>query len=276
MLQLFRVHQWYKNLVVALPLFFSATALDLGNIWQTAITFALFCIISSVNYILNDVHDAKKDRLNPEKKDRPIASGRVSAGIAIAIAVSLLCMGVLIGFLQQFVIAVLLLLFFLITFVYSYWAKEQPYLEFFFVSTNYIIRAVAGAYAIQVYVSPWLILGTFFLALYIIIGKRYAELALPDIEASRPVMVHYKSGHLRDFVTIATTSLLICYALYSFSSAYTYLVYTIPVFIYLVFKYSTHIYAQDSVARHPHNIIRDRNFVTALLVYAMLAVIIVY
>src|SRR5574341_598268 len=163
---LIRPKQWYKNLLVFLPLIFSGNIGNTAAIGQAVLAFVSFCALSSATYVINDYADRHKDRLHPEKWNRPIASGTVSGIEALTIVLILTTIGFGIGLLLPVKFIYAALGYFVLSQLYTAWLKHEAFADILTISVNFVIRSVAGAFAISVWVSPWLILGVFFLALF--------------------------------------------------------------------------------------------------------------
>src|SRR3989338_6190822 len=175
--QLFRMQQWYKNILVFLPLVFAGLLLDPKSIILTFLGFLSLCLMSSTNYILNDIIDKEKDKAHPEKKGRPLA-------LAVFLAILLATLSLILSSFLSEIFFVLLLIFFFLTQLSSLYFKEEIFADIIFISTNFVIRAMAGSFILDIRLSPWLIICTFFLSLFIAVGKRKADLSLLKSKAN--------------------------------------------------------------------------------------------
>ena len=272
---LIRPHQWYKNLLVFLALLFSQNLMNQDLAMQSMLAFVAFCLMSSANYVVNDLFDSSRDRLNPEKRRRPIASKKISRMEASAIASGLFMLSLGFAALNSSLLVVVLLLFFGLTLSYSSYIKHIPFVELFFVAINFVVRAVGGAVAISVYISPWLIIGTFFLALFVIIGKRKAEFGLTSCKRFRRVMCSYSSKMLSYGAYAVLAVLVCCYTLYTIF-VFRRLVVTIPLFVLILSLYTYHIIKEDKLARHPHLMVTDFYFVSAVMLTLISITILLY
>ncbi|MHA2620708.1 MAG: decaprenyl-phosphate phosphoribosyltransferase [bacterium JZ-2024 1] len=252
---LLRIRQWVKNLLVFAPLIF-AQKYDDVNSWLAAfVTFFGFSLASSAGYILNDWVDRDRDKLHPSKRFRPIASGAVSPSTCalLFLALSLLSIG-LSALINRSLIAVVLS-YLAISALYSLILKNIAIAELLLVSLNYVLRVVAGAVALPVTISPWLLVGTFLLALVIVIGKRRAELSVPD---SRSVLRSYTASLLDQWLTISAASAIVAYAIYSFQAhPGVPLFLTLPFVIFGVFRYLFLVYAKGGGATPDRELITD-------------------
>ncbi|MBW3012347.1 UbiA prenyltransferase family protein [Candidatus Woesearchaeota archaeon] len=279
--RLLRVEQWYKNLLVFLPLVFVKQLFSL-SFFNVLIGFIALCLVSSSGYILNDIFDLKKDRLHPEKSKRPIASGRINLYIAFAFAVILLLVALSIALLLDKYFAFFVLALFTLTLFYSLYLKNEPFLDITIIGINFILRALSGAFIVKpgeiIRISPWLILCPFFLALFLAAGKRKSDLLLlgKDAELHKPALTHYTSGIVDSLMTITTTSLLICYALFSFNSDYPLLVWTLPIAVYIMLRYVHLINSGSEIARKTYLVVKDLRIMLAGLLWALAAFFIIY
>lgn len=278
LLELLRVKQYYKNLLVFLPLIFAGLLFNGNSILFVILAFISLCLISSTNYILNDIVDKNKDKLNPEKCQRPIASNKISTTTASIIAFILAILSLTLAiFLSTKLFLIILILFFL-TQLYSLYFKNEVFLDIIFISTNFILRAIAGAYVLNVRISPWLILCTFFLSLFLVVGKRKSEIFLLKEKSKdyKPVLSLYSKEIINTLLTISTISLLISYSLYSFLSIYPHLIYTLPVSLYVILRYFYLIENNNPLARHPEYFYKDIRLLIGIIIWILLIILITY
>lgn len=216
-IKLIRVKDWSKNLFILLPLFF-ATKINLLftdiNIW---FTFFAFCAAASSIYILNDILDVEKDRQHPEKKFRPIASGQISINVSYAIALILALIALYLSFLSNthFLIAT----YIFINILYSLKLKHIALLDISIISFGFILRVLCGGMASNVFVSKWLILMTFLLAMCLGLGKRRDELMVANNGEKniRPALDGYTIEFINMGLVFMAVTTVICYIMYSVS-----------------------------------------------------------
>ena len=165
-LDLIRIRQWYKNLVVFLALFFSANLFNVRYVQEIIIAFFALCFISSFGYILNDIVDVKKDRLHPEKRNRPLAVKKITQLEAIIIALIMVSLGILLALQLNTITLIFILFIWIVNVGYSLILKHIMLADILTISTLFVLRAIIGALAIKVTISPWLILCPFFLSLF--------------------------------------------------------------------------------------------------------------
>ncbi|MBI2568525.1 MAG: decaprenyl-phosphate phosphoribosyltransferase [Candidatus Schekmanbacteria bacterium] len=244
-LESMRPKQWTKNLVVLAPLVFSLKLADSSAGLRAALCLALFCCISGAVYLLNDVIDRERDRLHPQKRHRPVASGRLSVAAALGASFVLLAGSMAAGGAHSAELAVVLVAYYAINVGYSTVLKQIVIVDTLSIALGFVLRAIAGAVAIAVVISPWLLLCTFLLALFLALCKRRSELiALGDAGHSRrPVLREYTPELLDQMVSISSASTLLAYCLYTISDnavekfGTTSLFYTVPFVLFGIFRY---------------------------------------
>lgn len=232
-----RPHQWAKNGLLFAALIFSGSFTDPRAILQALTGFAAFSLIASAGYLFNDYLDREADRLHPRKRFRPIASGALPGPIALVEMVVILGCGLaLAGSLSSLFLATSLA-YLLTTLSYSFVFKHKVILDVMFLSAGFVWRAVAGAVAIEVEVSPWLFICTAFLALFFGFNKRRAELVKLGDSGTRKNLADYSMEMLDQFQGIVTGNVVLSYALYTILGTTPWMALTLPYVIYVVFRY---------------------------------------
>lgn len=216
LIKLFRVKHWIKNFTIFFPAFFGGIFFNLDNVVKLVLVFIVFCLSSSIVYIFNDLRDYKNDRLHPSKKNRPIASGAISKKGAITTLLILLASVVALSYFLQFEKEILLILGIYIAsnILYSVYLKKVPIIELLIVTVGFVLRIIIGAAAVSVTPSKWIIIVTFFIALYLVITKRRGEL-VNNKTASREVLKSYNLAFIDAIMYISLTASLISYLMYS-------------------------------------------------------------
>ncbi len=235
-----RPKHWVKNIVVFAALIFSESFFNLEKDIKALLTFFLFCLLSGSSYIINDILDRGKDKKHPKKSKRPIASGKLNILSAIVIALVFTILSLIVGYFIDYFLGLILSLYFLSTLLYSFWLKKVFLLDIFIISFGILMRALAGAVAIQVRISPWFIISTMLLALFLALNKRKAELKLTKINnaCTREVLKEYTIQYVDYLITIISAAIIVSYALYTFNSVHSdQMLWTIPFIIYGVFRY---------------------------------------
>ncbi len=277
LLNLLRVRQWYKNLVILLALIFGGLILDLGSWAFMLLGFFSLCLISSANYIINDIIDRDKDRLHPEKKNRPIASGKISLFEAALIAAILIIGGFSIAYLLSINFTLLAIGLFTLNQVYSFFLKNEPFADILAISTNFVIRAVSGSVLINLSISPWLVLCTFFLALFLGSAKRHSEVLLLKESAAyhRPVLKYYTIGLTNALMTISASLLMLSYSLYSLLSQHKMLMLSMPFALYVIIRYYSLAENGSPIGRNTELAIRDKGLVIGSLLWILVAIMVI-
>lgn len=233
-----RPKQWTKNFFIFAALIFVKGFLDNQKVMFAILAFVLFCFASSAIYIINDVADIKSDREHPIKKYRPLAAGRLSMVIAIFFAIVLFVVALSGGWFLNILFFWAVVAYIVLQFLYSFWLKNVVIIDVLAIALGFVIRVIAGAVAINVSFSVWLILCTFFLALFLAISKRRTDLLYVGGHASHGVLQDYTSEFLNQMNMIVLPSTIIAYAFYTFSSEHSrWLMVTIPVVVYGLFRY---------------------------------------
>ncbi|MDE3076102.1 MAG: decaprenyl-phosphate phosphoribosyltransferase [Chloroflexota bacterium] len=238
-----RPKQWTKNLIVFGPLVFARDLLSTGLLLRALLTFVAFCLVSGSVYVVNDLLDVEKDRQHPDKRLRPIASGQVSAGQAKALALLLGLAGLACSLPAGPFVLAAAAGYLALMFAYSTLLKHLVIIDVFCLAAGFILRAVAGALAIHVVISPWLYLCTLLLALFLGLSKRQNELLVLQESASnhRRSLDEYSPEMLEQMTSIVTASTIMAYALYTFSAESLpenhAMMLTIPFVLYGIFRY---------------------------------------
>jgi len=277
--QLLRPQQWYKNLLVFAGAVFALRLLDFV-LWPSMLLgFLILCLISGANYIVNDIIDIKRDRLHPEKKNRPLASRAVSVNKAVAFSVFAAALSFY-GALQLglgFFLTTLAL--FLTNLLYTFILKNVVFVDVLTISVDYVWRALAGCYLISVGASSWLVICVFLLALLLALGKRKAEIETLE-EASRhtDALKFYSPGILNQLVSMTSAALLISYTLYSSMSetGHGRLLWTLPIATYTILRYNYLLDSNKSMAENPEKIFRDAPMMIAFIVWITMTVALLY
>jgi 4-hydroxybenzoate polyprenyltransferase len=284
---LFRIPQWIKNSFVFVPLLFSLNLFNKDYLFTTIAAFVVFCLASSIIYIINDINDVEADKAHPVKKLRPLAAGTVSKKQAY-FSLLFLSIPVLIAlpfFKLKF--SIVLIIFFLLNFLYSISFKHIVLLDIFSIAAGFMLRVIGGAFAIAVEISSWLILTTMFLSLFLASMKRYSELRLTLDKANnsvstRKVLRDYSTRLARQISTVAASTVIICYALYTVSSrtikifGNENLIYTTPFVVFGIFRYMYLVYITEEGENTTQIMIKDISMILTLALYILTAVLIIY
>jgi len=272
-----RPKQWYKNVLLFVGIVFSANLLD-GSMWATTVlAFVYFCMLSGAEYLLNDILDRERDRVHPIKSHRPIASGKLKVSHALLLA-TLLAVASLVGayFTVNLDFFISSLGYLVLVMLYSLIFKHHVIADVLVVSAGFVIRAVAGALAIDVRVSPWLIVCSFLLALFLAFGKRWNELMTLSDEAGnhRPVLAEYSTEIVEQFTGITAGALIVAYLLYTTSTENDIMLITAPFAVYGVFRY-LYLLRQKGVAAEPEVVLKDKPILISLALWGLAVISII-
>lgn len=273
-----RVKQWYKNTIVFLAIFFSGNILNTQTLFQTIIAFFTLSFLSSAGYIINDLKDRKEDQLHPERKLRPLASGLIRPTLAVTVCIFLIVVGSYLALRINRSFAITAGIFFLLGQTYTFFLKKIIFADIITISSLFVLRAIAGAMAISVIISPWLILVPFFLALFLAAGKRYSDLHLLQEKAgaTKKVLQEYTPEITNTLMIISTTLLIVSYALYSFLSEHPLLIITIPVALYTIFRFYSLTTSGSPIARNPEKSIKDKPFLSGMVLWLLTTTAVIY
>lgn len=273
-----RVRQWYKNLVIFLALFFVGSTLHIPSLITTSLGFLALCLASSSNYIINDLLDRKKDRLHPEKCHRPLAKKTITLPTAFILASFLLLSSLVLAFTLSTPFALTIISLIILTHLYSLLLKHIVLLDILTIATLFVIRAISGAILLNVIISPWLILCPFFLSLFLSTSKRHANLLFLKENATktRSTLKYYTPTITSSLMIISTTLLILSYALYSFLSIHKDLLLTLPIALYVIFFYLLQAQRGSIITRHPEKAITKLPLLIGTLLWVIATFIIIY
>jgi 4-hydroxybenzoate polyprenyltransferase len=278
-----RPRQWVKNLFVLAGLVFSQR-LFTESAWTALAAFAVFCALSGAIYLLNDVADRERDRLDPRKRERPIAAGRLPVGVAIAAAAALLAGGLVASALLNRPFLVAALAYAVLLIAYSAWLKHVVIVDVIVVASGFVLRAVAGAVVIDVEMSGWLLICTIQLALFLALGKRRYEYLVLDTDAvhHRPILAEYSPALLDQMIAVVTASTVTAYALYTMSPETvakfrTHLLpATLPFVLYGIFRYLYLLYRRQLGGNPSELLLSDRALLINALSWICAVLLIIY
>ncbi|MCT4607148.1 MAG: decaprenyl-phosphate phosphoribosyltransferase [Marinisporobacter sp.] len=279
LLKTMRPKQWTKNLILFAGVLFSNNLFNLHLLKVSLIGFILFCIFSGNVYMINDLVDREKDKLHPKKCHRPIASGKVNT----LQAVIFLCISIIFSFFIAYKLNYLFfmvgLFYFILVTLYSFVLKHRVILDVMTISIGFVLRAVAGVVLIAVRISPWLLLCTFLLSLFLALHKRKSEMDLiaNGNKKSRRILEEYTPELLNDMLHIVTSSTVMAYSLYTFSaSSSMYMMGTIPFVVYGIFRYQ-YIVHKKGMGENPELVLlSDVPLIVDILLWSISCIFILY
>lgn len=284
-IKLIRVHQWVKNIFVFVPLLFSLHLFDEDYFLTTLYAFFVFCLSSSLIYVLNDLIDIEADRAHPTKQNRPLPSGKINKTTALVIIAVLLLLIIILlpNFNRDFNVTVLG--FILLNALYTFWFKHIVILDVFSIAAGFALRVLAGAFVISVPISSWLLLTTMFISLFLGVMKRHSELSLVsenENSSSRKVLSQYSHNFADQMATVAAAGVIICYALYTVANRTVTvfgtenLIYTTPFVVFGIFRYMYLEYMSNKGENTTKIIATDLPMILTVLLYVVTTVLIVY
>jgi 4-hydroxybenzoate polyprenyltransferase len=280
-----RPQQWTKNALVGAAFFFAywdrlrITPLELRDLDRVIPAAMLFSIVSSGVYIFNDLRDREADRHHPVKRNRPIAAGRIAPLPALLLGLALLCVGLIGAYLLSGAFTIVLCGYVLMQVAYTLFLKQVALLDTMVIAAGFVLRAIAGAVVLtDVTISPWLLLCTFLLAMFLALCKRRHEklLAGPDDPAlHRRNLTQYDAKLLDLLIAVIAAATIVCYALYTLwpetvakfgTSA---LGFTIPFVIFGIFRYMDLVYRHEEGGRPEKILLSDLPILLNALLYAV-------
>lgn len=281
LLQALRPLQWTKNAVLFAALVFAGRLTDSQAVVTAIWAFVAFCLASSAVYLINDVRDIEADRAHPKKRHRPIASGGLAPSTAVILAVFLAVAALALSWWIRPAFAGMTLAYLALMLAYSFGLKHVVMLDVVIIAVGFVIRAAAGAVAIDVVISPWLLACTLLLALFLGFGKRRHELAHLDAAAAhRPNLESY-SLQLLDQLLVATgTATVVAYLLYTIETRGKFgtdaLMLTVPFVAFAVFRYLFLLQRKGEGGRPESLLFSDRPLLFAIIGWGLCCVAILY
>lgn len=279
-----RPRQWIKNLFMFAALFFSKKAFQFELTFLYIIAFFLFCMLTSSVYLLNDVIDRELDKVHPQKKNRPVASGQIPVRNALTLfgilAISSLSLSLLINS-KFFLIS---LLYFCLNLLYSLYLKRIVIVDIFCIALGFVFRVLAGSVLGNIAISNWIIICTFMLSLFLGFTKRRHELISLNHKANfhRPILVEYSTYFLDQMISVVTTSTVVFYILYTVSHETIEkfrtdkLLYTVVFVIYGIFRYLYLVYKKEQGGNPTVMLLTDFPLIVDILLWILCSGLIIY
>ena len=269
-----RPRQWTKNLLVFAAIIFAGDLDQSEKLLAAAGAFVVYCAASSAAYLLNDVRDVEHDRAHPVKRDRPIASGLVPPRAALVVAVVLAVVAFALAAVLGRWSVLVLCAFVALQLGYSLGLKHVVLIDVMAIAGLFVVRAVAGAVAVHVRISPWLLLCTGLLALFLALAKRRGELVLvgADRTPGRPVLEGYSLALVDQLVAVVAASTVIAYSLYTFTARDSKaMMATIPFVLFGVFRYLLLVHREDAGEEPENVLLSDRPILACVALWALTA-----
>lgn len=267
LLRAMRPNQWTKNVVIFAALVFDGKVTDPYYFVCTVAGFLVFCLVSGAVYLINDLADIEKDRQHPKKRDRPLASGRLSVQVAQAAIVIILVACLPVSFLIDPLFGAIVLAYLLLQVAYSFVFKHIVIVDVLVIAAGFVLRVGAGAALVDAErFSPWLYVCVVLLALFLGLSKRRGELVLLQENANshRAILEEYSLPMLDEMISVVTATTVLAYALYTFDPGNPHLpenhlmMLTIPFVLYSIFRYIYLIHQRGETAPPDEVLLKDR------------------
>ena len=276
--------QWLKNVVVLAPLIFAQRLTDGGDVLRAVAMFAIFGVLASGVYFINDAVDAPRDRRNPRKMQRPVAAGRVTRAAAVVLGVCLAVIAVGLSALLGPGVMLVLGSYFVLNVGYSLWLARVPFVDGMAVAAGFVLRAIAGAVAIAVPFSAWLVLCTFLAALLIVLGKRRADVMQAGM-GNRGVRSSWREVPrevIDGVIVLVGATVVVCYAIYSLApeTAAQFgsrgLVFTVPFVLYGITRFMLRALSGEGVWDPTTVLLQDCGVQAAVVGWLAATLLIIY
>lgn len=282
-LKLLRVTSWLKNVFVFVPLVFSKHLFDVAYLSEVVLGFIAFSFTSSLIYVLNDIVDAEKDKIHIEKKKRPIPSGQISKSQASIVLMILFFAVLFFSYLIRNEFVILVWIYVVINAAYTFYLKQVVIVDLFCIAAGFILRVIAGAVIISVYISNWLILTTIFISLFLAVMKRRVEIATStNASEQRTVLKDYTLNFIDQISAITAGGVIICYALYTVAERTVLvfgteqLVFTTIFVVFGIFRYMFLVYKKNIGENVVEVIYTDLPMIINAVLFLLAAFYIIY
>lgn len=281
--KLLRVTSWAKNVFVFVPLVFAKQLFIKGEFLEVLSGFILFSIAASAIYVINDIYDAKKDAIHPLKKNRPVASGKISASEAKITAAILFILAGALSFVMNYSFVGIVWFYILLNILYTNYLKQIVIVDIFCIALGFMLRVIGGAVIISVSISSWLILTTLFLSLFLAAMKRRVEIATSENAVEqRNVLKDYSLSFIDQISSITGGGVIISYALYTVSErtilmfGSEYFVSTTIFVIFGIFRYMYIVFKKDKGENVVDAMITDSQMIVNALLYIGAVITFIY
>ncbi len=282
-----RPKQWTKNAIVFAPFIFAlgdrTQQIVPGDFMVVLATAICFCLVSSGIYLINDVRDIESDRRHPQKKHRPIAAGRVSKRLAITVGIALILGGLIFGCLLPGRPHLILGGYVVVQLAYTLLLKQLAMIDLIVIAAGFVLRAIVGAVVLEAQVSPWLLVCTFLLAVFLALCKRRQEFVRADATSgheTRKSLTQYDERLLDQLIVIIASATLVCYANYTLATETVAkfsthrLGFTLPFVLYGLFRYLYLVYRLDRGERPEQVLLTDIPMIVNICLYGICVLVI--
>jgi len=274
-----RPKQWIKNGFVFAGLIFSSNMFHIPFLIKSILAFILFCGISSSVYIINDIVDVEKDKLHPKKRFRPIPSGLITKSQAMVFFLIILLLSMTLSFLLDIKFGMVALVYFVMNLFYSFKFKNIVILDVMIIAVGFVLRAVSGAVVLGVIISPWLLVCTVFLALFLGLSKRKNEIVVMHGQGKehRKILDEYSIENINQMLPVVTSCTIISYTLYTFSGAKSdAMLVTVLFVLYGIFRYQ-YITSNGEDGGSPElTLLKDIPMIINIVLWCITSIVIIY
>lgn len=272
--KMLRPEQWYKNILIFIPLVFSRNLFNKEMFLTTTLGFFALCAISSANYIINDIIDKKRDLTHPEKSKRAIASGIVPTSIALILATIMYSSTLSFAYYFSKAFFGFLVAIIAITTLYSLGLKNIIFLDNLLISSNFVLRTLSGIFLLNVKMSYWVVLVIFFLASYLVYTKRLGDTDLKS-QNHKAVLFEYEKINLNSLIVGNMFVIFVLYSLYSVST-HTLMIFTLPFVLHGMYRHYYLVQTNKKIARRTELIFFDPGILISLLLFITATIYILY
>ena len=279
LIKIMRPKQWTKNLLIFAALLFSDNLFNVDLLKLCIFGFFLFCMFSGSVYVLNDIVDLEKDRSHPKKCKRPLPAGHISVKQALGFIIMIFILTVFASYRLNPLFSVIGIAYFILVTLYSFYLKNIVILDVMTIALGFVLRAVAGTVLIGVRISPWLLLCTILLSMFLALHKRKSEMALVvnGNNGSRKILQDYTPALINDMLHIVTSSTVMAYSLYTFTGTHSvYMMVTIPFVIYGIFRYQYIVHTKDMGENPELILLNDVPLIVNIVLWVVSCVVILY
>ena len=274
-----RVQQWYKNIIIFFGIVFALELVSPANIFVSVLGFIALCLITSSGYIRNDIIDLQQDKIHPEKCKRPLPSGQITLKKANITFLIITGIGLLLSFSLDLLFGVFMIALIINTEIYSRITKNIVFLDIFVIGINFVIRAVSGIVLINTQISPWIVFGVFFVALFLGFMKRKSEIITLKNSAGshRKVLNHYTKISLNISVFISAIMILAIFTIYSVIGPFHdgRLILTVPFIAFIILRLS-YLSKINHILIQKNEFYKDKLTAIAIISYSIFTLILLY
>ena len=278
-ISLLRVQQWYKNIIIFLGLAFGLHLLSIESIFVSILGFAALCLITGSGYIRNDIIDLQQDKIHPEKCKRPLSSGQITLKKAHTTFLIVVGIGLLLSFYLDLMFGAFMIVLIINTEIYSRITKNIVFLDVFVIGINFVIRAVSGIFLINTPISPWIVLGVFFVALFLGFMKRKSEIITLENSAGshRKVLNQYTKTSLNVSVFISAMMVLAIFTIYSVIGPFHdgRLILTVPFIAFIILR-QLYLSKINHILIQKNEFYKDHLTIITIIMYSIFTLVLLY